>query len=807
MTRSLFSTDQDPAPIDPATLAGARFARVAVERGIDGWQRGRDDDTLTYRVPEGVHAEVGQRVGVPLGKGERGRSASHPVCGFITEIGGLELLGSFAPARVKPIATIESARLTPALVELASWLASYYVCPLGMAMAAMMPAAVKHGTGRRTLSLLRLASATTTIDATTLKPAARRVLDRLRVIPGDAWPMNDLALKAAVGERTLAPINALVKAGVLERFEQSAVRTRDASSPESLALDQPEQSLTLTADQSAIVEGVTPTLGTFRPHVLLGVTGSGKTEVYLRLMARALERGQTALMLVPEISLTPQTAARLMRALGGPGVVAVLHSGLTASQRHAEWARASDGRARVVIGARSAVFAPLTNVGLIVVDEEHATDYKQDQLPRYHGRDVAIKRAQIESCPVILGSATPSLESWSNATGSGARFSLWRLMQRVGVGGAMPRLPTVRIVDLAQERRRLAAGEGGARLNMPTLGPKLTAALRSTLDAGGQAMLLLNRRGFASHLCCASSRCGWVMLCDDCDAAHVWHRARADGAAAIGRGFVRCHHCQAEKLLPTACPECGSRIIHLGEGTQRVEDDLTRLLPDLGPDQIARADGDTMTSARAWFATLSKFQAGEIRVLLGTQMLAKGHDFPNVRLVGIINADTSLHLPDFRASERTFQLVAQVAGRAGRGEHAGLVVVQTMNPTAPAIVLASRHDYEGFAQGELALRRSANLPPACRMARIVVRDRDRSKAHAFAAVLADALAKVAGDGMRVVGPMDCPVARIATYFRQAIEVTAPSAVTLARALHALRRQGLMRSDATTAIDVDPVVLM
>jgi primosomal protein N' (replication factor Y) (superfamily II helicase) len=799
-------------------LARARYVRVAVERGIDGWQRGDGDDTLTYRLPEGSVVEVGRRVLVPLGRGDTVTG------GYVVEVGGREMLGELAPARVKPIRAIEPTRLPASLIELATWMGQYYVCPLGMVLATMMPAAVKQGTGRRTRSLIRLASPGLMIDPMALKPVVRAAFLKLETIEASIWPMDELGLKLALGLKNLGPVNGLVQAGVLERFDEEHVRASEHAMPvEALALDQPAHTLTLTPEQRAVVDGIAPTLGTFRPYLLLGVTGSGKTEVYLRLLSEALARGQSAIMLVPEISLTPQTASRLMRSLGGPGVVAVMHSGLTASQRHAEWARAASGRARVVIGARSAIFAPLEGVGLIIVDEEHATDYKQDQLPRYQGRDVAIKRAQIEGCPIVLGSATPSMESWANATGSGAKYALWRLTKRVAVGaGVEPRMPTVRIVDLAEERRKLAQGDGGSRLHLPTLGPTLAAALRSTLEAQGQAIVLLNRRGFASHLCCASAKCGWVMLCDDCDATHVWHRSLAGGQAAPAGGFVRCHHCQAQKMLPKQCPECQSKIIHLGEGTQRVEEDLARMFPQMPEGAIVRADGDTMTSARTWFSTLSKFQAGQIRVLLGTQMLAKGHDFPNVRLVGIINADTSLMLPDFRSSERTFQLVSQVAGRAGRGEHAGLVIVQTLNPKAPAIVLASRHDYEAFASEELAIRARSNFPPCCRMARVVVRDRDRSKARGLAEALAASLREAARESqrsktggsqlsaelaIRVMGPMDCPIARIATYFRQAIEIYAPSAAGLSRVLQAMRRAGLMRSDGVTAIDVDPVAVM
>ncbi len=853
MTGHLFhdpkETTSPRAPLDH-DLASARFARVAVERGIDGWQRGNSEDTLTYRIPHPASShdqtiEVGQRVLVPLGRGDK------LVGGFVVQVAGRELLGSLPPHKAKPVTKVERARLPAKLIALASWIAEYYVCPLGMVLASMVPAAVKDNTGRRRETLLALAPPPTPETINALKAQARDAWMRITTLPPDRFPISELELKLEIQARTLAPINQLLRAGLLQEVEREVVRAARGMLP----LDAPIggdslATITLSREQESVIEGIDapPTSpARFAVHLLLGVTGSGKTEVYLRLLARTLERGLNALMLVPEISLTPQTAGRLMRRLGGPDVVAVLHSGLTASQRHAEWARVASGSARVVIGARSAVFAPLERIGLVIVDEEHATDYKQDQLPRYHARDVAIKRAQLEACPVLLGSATPSLESWANATqptpgGDGPRaprFKLWRLTTRVA-GGT---LPSVQIVDLARERQGIAKtfiprGTGvppvpltprdradkspvpptiepltpasahppvrpGWSASLDCIGPTLHAALTETLSANAQAILLLNRRGFASQIACAKPSCGWVLLCDDCDAAQVWHRS-SDLPRA---GVLRCHHCLAERTLPNACPQCHGRVVCLGIGTQRVEEELLAKFPILAGGVLARADGDSIDSARDWFQVLSDFQSGRTRVLLGTQMIAKGHDFAGVRLVGVINADTSLMLPDFRAGERTFQLVAQVAGRAGRGRKPGLVIVQTFNPQDPSIVLASRHDYETFARRELEIRRRSHLPPATRLARVIVRDRDFTKARTLAEVLAQALEQVATPlGARVLGPAPCTIARIAQHHRLGIEVFAPSAAALAQTLGTLRRMGLMRSDATTAIDVDPVSL-
>jgi len=410
----------------------------------------------------------------------------------------------------------------------------------------------------------------------------------------------------------------------------------------------------------------------------------------------------TAIMLVPEIALTPQTAGRVQSRLGAQNV-AVLHSGLTASARHKQWASVASGEARVVVGARSAIFAPMADLGLIVVDEEHDSSYKQDQLPRYHARDAAIKRAQIEDIPVILGSATPSLESWHNA--QGGRFSLWEMPERVGGG----RLPSVEIVDLGRERRARQQLEGRRPHVLESIGPTLEEAIGETIRDDGQVILLLNRRGYAGYIACPDAGCGYRLECDQCDATMVVHRSGSR------RGYVRCHHCLCEQLRPETCPVCSKRLIDLSVGTQRVEEELeSRFGATLGlrlGETMLRVDSDSMRSAKDYFDTLERFSTGQVRLLLGTQMIAKGLDYPNVRLVGVINADTGLHMPDFRAAERTFQLVSQVSGRAGRGSEPGRVVVQTFAPDEPALTLAARHDFPGFAGSELRQRASANLPP------------------------------------------------------------------------------------------------
>ncbi len=767
----------------PPTAQGGPFVRVALERGLD------HPAGLTYALPHSMRdARIGERVEAPLGRGDK------PAHGYIVEVIAAPGLDA---AKIKPILRRTGVALPATLVELARWMARYYCTPLGMVMASMAPAAVKRGIGSTTRTMLMPTGAE---PRAPLTPSVLSAWDAARAIRETAWPIEPRALADAVGARTLAPINRLVALGLLRQVERQTVRAvwDDVPVP-------PDRALTLSSEQHAAIDAISPTLGSFRPHLLRGVTGSGKTEVYLRVIDRVLDRGESAIVLVPEISLTPQTVGRFQGRFGNrAGGVAVLHSGLTAAQRNQQWSAVASGVARVVVGARSAIFAPFPDgarVGLIVVDEEHEDGYKQDQLPRYHARDVAIKRAQIEACPIVLGSATPSMESWRNALEG--RSTLSELTERVG--GA--RLPRVEIVDLAEERR--ARPWTDQRIHL--LGPRLEHAIARALAAGGQIILLLNRRGYANYLCCPDHRCGWVMTCDDCDAAMVYHR---DKVSPRG-GAVRCHHCLAERLLPELCPVCGKRVSVFGMGTQRVESELATLYPELIEGRtMLRLDGDTARTHQHWLDALSRFERGEVRLLLGTQMIAKGLDFPGVRLVGVVHADTAIHMPDFRAAERTFQLVSQVAGRAGRSVDPGLVIVQTLVPNAPAIRLAAAHDYRGFASAELATRERSRLPPYSRMARIVVRDADHSKAAAHAERIVEALRSAMeplpqspNEWIRLRGPMPAPISRVAGFHRIAIEVMASSPGAIQAVITSARNAGRLHSDSRTAVDIDPMALL
>ncbi|MEO1511166.1 MAG: primosomal protein N' [Planctomycetota bacterium] len=757
--RGLFGQATGPPPETAADLS--RLARVAVERSIDhGWAGAGDAEGLTYAVPADLELSVGDRVEVPLGRGATGAA------GVVLELGGPELVGGLDPRRIRSIEKAVPGALPDELVELARWMARYYVCPIGLALATLVPAAVKKAVGRRAVEQVRPTGAE--VDPAGLTPSARAALEVIGEIAEPDWPMDRRVLARRVGAVNAAPINRLVEAGALESVITERVRTNEDLFPvEHDTTPRPEP----TAAQSRAIDGIVRTFGGFATHLLLGVTGSGKTEVYLRTIERVLEAGRTALVLVPEIALTPQTSRRFLGRFAGAGV-AVLHSGLPASARHREWKRAATGEARVVVGARSAVFAPLPGLGLIVVDEEHDGSYKQDQLPRYHARDVAIKRAQLRGCPVVLGSATPSLESYANA--ARRRATVWRLGERVG--GA--RLPEVKIVDLAKQPRPDDA-RGGETV---AIGARLGECLRETLASGDQAMLLLNRRGFASCVACLRPSCGWTLGCESCDARMVVHRAGLRAGQRAPSGVLRCHHCLSEHLVPTVCALCGGPIGTLGVGTQRVETELRdRFGLELGRD-FERVDSDTMHRAADYFDVLGRFDRGELKLLLGTQMIAKGLDVRGVRLVGVLSADTALFMPDFRASERTFQLVAQVAGRAGRGEKPGRVIVQTFNPEDPAIVLASRHDYEGFAREELRIRAESGLPPARRMVRIVCRDERRERAEERASAIATAL--VSTGHVEVSGPMACPIERIGGRFRVAVDAYADGAPAIQRAMAA-----------------------
>ncbi|HMC67201.1 MAG TPA: primosomal protein N', partial [Gemmataceae bacterium] len=551
---------------------------------------------------------------------------------------------------------------------------------------------------------------------------------------------------------------------------------------------EPEPAITLNPDQLRAWAPIERAVrqGGFHSFLLHGVTGSGKTEIYLRAIEEVVRQGKEAIVLVPEISLTPQTIQRFR---GRFDEVAVLHSHLTNAERGGHWRRAATGQVRVVVGARSAVFAPCRRLGLIVVDEEHEGTFKQDSTPRYHARDVAVMRARLENIPILLGSATPSLESWHNAErGQYTRLTLpSRVLDRP--------LPHVAIVDLRHE----PFGPG----RFHALSPSLDRAMRNALRDGGQVMLLLNRRGFATHVLCPA--CGHVESCRFCDLALIHHRERA---------VLLCHYCGYEQVPLTHCPKCAQATVrYQGVGTEKLQAEVADKFPGY---VVRRMDSDTMKRPGSHARLLSAFRNGLIHILLGTQMIAKGLDFPNVTLVGVVNADIALHIPDFRSSERTFQLLSQVAGRAGRGPRGGRVLVQTFNPEHPCITRAAAHDYAGFVDAELALRRAHGYPPYQRMARLIVRSKDQKAALAFAERLAaafhqslSALEKSATTptAVRLLGPAEAPVFRLKGYFRYHFQLQSPSSAALHQLLRGVLPASRPPAGVEYALDVDPLNML
>ena len=674
----------------------SRFARIVVDLSVDALDR-----LYTYAVPEGMDVQPGQLVAAPFGP--------RTVEGFVVD---LPESCDLQPEKVRPLLRVvrEEPVILPDLMALADWMHARYLCNLVDALRLMIPAELRGERVRpRTARWARLALSGDALEA--FVQANRRAPKQLEIL----GRLQDGELPTAV-----------LDAGALRALEKKgAVTIHDVASrrvPHALADDARAEDPELTREQRDAVARLTAALedrgGRFLLH---GVTGSGKTEVYIRLIRRALELGRTAVVLVPEIALTPQMVAWLHGRFGGDA--AVLHSALSAGERYDEWERIRSGEARVVIGARSAIFAPLQNIGAIVVDEEHETSYQSDRRPRYDAREVAWRRAERHGAVLLLGSATPSVSTYMRAMPGVRpenRLELIELRQRVN-GRPLPR---VDIVDMR--------GEFG-RGNHSIFSARLSAELRRCLDEGHQAMLFINRRGHSTFVSCRA--CGYAVRCDQCDVTMTYHQAE---------NALRCHYCGKTLPPPRRCPQCGSGYIkYFGAGTQKVQEEVRRLFPDA---RVARMDVDTTRQKDAHARILERFRAGDANVLVGTQMIAKGLDFPGVALVGVVAADLSLNLPDFRSVERTFQLITQVAGRAGRADVPGRVVVQTYEPEHYGIQLAAAQDYRAFYTRESAYRRAAMYPPFTVIARVVYTAKEPAAAEAAAR---DAQAKLGAylDGM------------------------------------------------------------
>ena len=518
---------------------------------------------------------------------------------------------------------------------------------------------------------------------------------------------------------------------------------------------------------------------TFRAFLLHGVTGSGKTEVYLKSIDACLALGRSALLLVPEIALTPAVAGQFFHRFGDR--VAILHSAFHDAERAEQWRRIRAGQASVVVGTRSGVFAPVRNLGLVVVDEEHDGSYKQQETPRYHGRDVAVMRAQAAGAVVVLGSATPSLESRYNADRK--KYTLLELPERI----EQRPMPDVELIDMRQEFLETR--------KQTTFSRRLVEAVRERLASGEQTMLLLNRRGFSSFVTCRS--CGERMECINCSVTLTYHRRDRR---------MLCHYCNYAQKVPSVCQKCGSEHLHfIGVGSERVEEELHQNFPEA---RIARLDRDTVAGKRHFETILHGFRDGDFDILVGTQMIAKGHDIPNVTLVGIVSADIGLGMPDFRAAERTFQLLTQAAGRAGRGDRPGIVLIQTINPDHYAVRYASGQDYQGFYEKELQFRRLMRYPPFSALANVLVRSEKQEDALAMSTELGRLL-DPAPEGLKVLGPAEAPVSKLKREYRYQLLIKAASRKRLNEILQQLRRFAHERKWNPTAlvIDVDPLTLL
>ena len=737
------------------------YVRVILDRGIRR--------ELDYSVPETLadRVSIGSRVRVPF----RDKSALATV---------LATLEQSSAKGIRPIEALvgEAPTMSPSMLELGHWMSAYYCCPLETVMRSLLPQVIRRAEVGWKKQLVVQPSNIDASKIDNLRKRAPRQAELLDAITklDKPMPAAELLKKYSSDNQTL---RALAKRGLIELREEAV--ERDPHADEQFIAT---TSLELNEEQAVALNEIGEALAApenAKPILLHGVTGSGKTEIYLQAIRLALERSRSAIVLVPEISLTPQTVERFKsRFAEMHDVVAVLHSHLSEGERHDEWHKIHSGRARIVIGARSAVFAPLKNVGLIIVDEEHETTYKQEEAPRYHARDVAVVRAKMEKCAVVLGSATPSLESYHNAmTG---KYELVTLSQRVDD----QQMPLMRIVDLRRERRKERIA--------PILSEKLSQAIADRLDKREQTILFLNRRGFSTSLLC--SNCGEARNCPNCSVALTFHRHMSR---------LSCHLCGHTATVPKKCPECGKdALIYAGFGTEKVESTVSQLFPKAN---VRRMDADSMTRKEAYRETLRNFRAGKIDILVGTQMIAKGLHFPNVTLVGIINADLALHLPDFRAGERTFQLLTQVAGRAGRGERPGEVFVQTYTPFSPSIQFARHHDFAGYFQQELEFRERCDFPPLKHAILITVRSAHEGRAKLSAETLVRRMRESLGGEFMLSDAAPAPLEKLQGQFRFHILLRGEAIMRLSRLVRETLEKLPLPEDVIASVDVDPYQLL
>ncbi len=750
----LFPQDVPPWELDAQVTA--TVAKIVFSEAPHG--------PLDYLVPADMAEQVlpGVRVKVPLGKSNR------EILGYCIDVQTIQQ----SPQAYKPIGEVLDPEplCSGKLLELMQWMSRYYLAPLGQVFETAVPASVRSSAGSRQRVLLY--PTTLAHDQSAIEKLSTKQQSIVRALLAEGKPLTSDQLRSAA-KCSAGPIQLLRNAGFLEARTERVIDDIQRQAP--MPAKPP---LALSVDQRQALREILGAIESGQQQTILlhGITGSGKTEVYMQAIHEVISYGRGAIVLVPEISLTPQTRHRFTERFGS---VACLHSHMSPVERHHQWRRIACGDANVVIGPRSAIFAPLPRLGLIVIDEEHDGSFKQDSQPRYHARDVALHRSFLEQIPVVLGSATPALETWQRA-----RKGVYRL-------ASLPRrihnrpLPEVTTIDL-----RLQHTEP----NRGAISRPLYQAIHHTLSDKGQVILLLNRRGFATTIQCPS--CGHVVACPDCDLPLTHHR---DGAKAV------CHYCDYQIPTPPVCPNCKYDGIHYGGlGTQRLEVEVQQRFPQA---KVARMDSDTMRRPGSHERVLTQFRKGELHILLGTQMIAKGLDFPNVLLVGVINADSALHFPDFRASERTFQLVTQVAGRTGRGEKAGRVLVQTFSPEHPAIIAASKHDFVNFANEELTKREQFGYPPYGYLARIIMRGPEQEPTEAFADSFASRLQAVRethGIDARLLGPAPPPLAKLRGKFRYHIMLHTLEPEPLNRLLVRTIADIKPPKDIQYVIDIDPI---
>jgi len=743
-------------------MGAPRIAKVMVDLSLDRF--------FDYLIPEDLADAVGpgSRVSVPFGRTRKN--------GYVARVVSES---DYPLSKLKPILGLSSGKacVGPSLVKLSEWMSEYYCCSREGAARALLPAPVRGGKiGKKKIHLYYLGCSA--------EEAQEFVFEKGRRARAKAAILNVLLNRHGITKKELledagvgdSALRSLVSEGLVDRVEGSEARDPFAGVevlPTVAAEPTEEQAKALESVDEMLADSDSP--GAMLLH---GVTGSGKTEVYLQAIDKVLRDGREAIVLVPEISLTPQTTERFRARFGER--VSVLHSRLSDGERYDEWMRIHDGEVRIVVGARSALFAPFRNLGLIVVDEEHENSYKQEETPRYHARDVAVVRGKMEKALVILGSATPSVESYHNAlTG---KYRLVELTRRVDDLV----MPETRVVDMRQE----ALETGGAKM----FSRALVEEMRTRLSHGEQSIIFLNRRGFASQMLCRE--CGFVASCANCSITYTYHKSRES---------LSCHLCGASRPAPRTCPQCGTDDIRYGGlGTEKVELTLSKLFPHA---TVRRMDSDTMTRRHSHEEALNEFRSGRIDILVGTQMIAKGLHFPNVTLVGVVNADLGLHIPDFRSQERTFQLLTQVAGRAGRGERPGVVVIQTYTPFNPAITYAVGHDYKGFYEEEMEVRKALGFPPVTRMIAVRFVGSDEGATADFAGCFMERVRISVPASVEASGPSPCPISRIKGKYRY-ISIFKGTGMRGLRAVLRDTALKLKRPKGVSAhVDADPVNMM